>query len=118
MRNNRKGFTLIELIMVIVILGTLAAIAVPRFNDFRKAANQAACKGSGGALRAAISNYYASTAIHTNTAAWPSACTWAVISSEIQSWPKSPAGYGGTGSWSAAYNHTTGALSVETVCTW
>jgi len=52
---KEKGFTLIELVMVIVILGILAAFALPRFADFGGEARAASVNGLAGAMRSAAS---------------------------------------------------------------
>lgn len=51
---QQKGFTLIELVVVIVILGVLAAVALPRFMNATEDAHTAAVKGTGGALAAGV----------------------------------------------------------------
>jgi MSHA pilin protein MshA len=67
---SQKGFTMIELIMVIVILAILFAVAVPRYLDLSTQAKENATRASLGAIRAAVAIQYASNAA-AGTASYP-----------------------------------------------
>ena len=58
MKELRRGFTLIELMIVVAIIGILAAIAIPKFADLINKSKEGSTKGSLSAVRGAIRIYY------------------------------------------------------------
>ena len=131
LRQDQAGFTLIELVIIIVVLGILAAVAIPRYAEMVGEARESACKGALGGLRSAISIYYANEALRTGAADWPpmdSIRTVGVVME--QSIPKNPyqsddsapdsivtgvtkgTTVGARGGW--AYNPTTGEIWANT----
>jgi prepilin-type N-terminal cleavage/methylation domain-containing protein len=57
-KTNGSGFTLIELMIVVAIIGVLAAIAMPKFAQLLEKSREGATKGSVAAIRSAIAIYY------------------------------------------------------------
>lgn len=56
--NAKKGFTLIELMIVVAIIGILAAVAIPKFAGLINKSKEGSTKGSLGAIRSALTVYY------------------------------------------------------------
>ncbi len=58
MKTDKKGFTLIELMIVVAIIGILAAIAIPKFANLINKSKEGATKGALSTVRSAIQVYY------------------------------------------------------------
>jgi prepilin-type N-terminal cleavage/methylation domain-containing protein len=78
-RKNKKGFTLVELMVVVVILGILVAIAVPVYNASTDKAKVAAIHANEAVIKSAISMYSAA-----NDGAMPDT---ADLASYVPNWP-------------------------------
>ncbi len=71
MKKMQSGFTLIELMIVVAIIGILAAIALPAYQDYTKRANVTEGLSLAGGVKTAVAEYFSSEG------AWPNSNTQA-----------------------------------------
>jgi type II secretory pathway pseudopilin PulG len=122
MEKDRRAFTFIEMVMIIVTLGIMAALVIPKFIDLRNKAEEARAEANIGAMRAAVLAYYSKTALPK----FQSLCTSAGNSyrrinvpnpcypasyQEIESLLASPPNWGSDNTGGACYNSSTGQVS-------
>jgi len=115
--NNRKGFTLIELVAVIAILGILAAVAVPRYTTSR---TNAANTVDDANRRILMSAANMAVADGTDAVTWDKDTgettdgTKLGWSNYLQEWPEVPKGATATGNYQVEIS-ATGAITVSVI---
>ena len=114
MKRKQSGFTMIELIVVIVILGILAATALPKFIDLSSDAKLSAIKGVAGTLGSAMSVNYAGCAA-TGHAATANKCATISACEDVEDLLQGgtlPDGYAVTAGVALATNGATATCTV------
>lgn len=67
MKSRMNGFTLIELVIVVIVLGLLAATAIPKFINLQDDANRSALRGQFGAFESAVKLYHSGWLVAGNS---------------------------------------------------
>ena len=123
MFKREKGFTLIELIMVIVLLGLLAIVAIPQYTNLQTQAKLASEQGVVGGVRSGIYTKYAANLAQNVTPAYPATldsnasgacvtCFSNVLSQPVNdtTWTKSGLVYTGPNGGTYTYTPATGTF--------
>jgi prepilin-type N-terminal cleavage/methylation domain-containing protein len=123
--SDHRGFTLMEIVLVIIVLGILAAVAVPRFFDTSATGKQEAEETVVALVRAGIDNYYNKAVTRGTTPLYPAALDGAadgtaspsnpfftnVLNQPVtDNWSKSGSTYTGPAGNAYTYNSSTGTF--------
>ena len=109
-RSGERGFTLIELMIVVAIIAILAGILIPNFVNARSQAQTAACESNLRAIATALELYYADNQIYPSAAAAPVQPSLFTANgvAYLNNTPKDPAAQSGAATYALTTTQATG----------